>query len=61
MGALTPLFDVAPMVLHPDGIARSMRWDGNDGGSPAWARVLDTVSAAKARCKLPPRLRADWP
>ncbi|RQU23842.1 type II toxin-antitoxin system HipA family toxin [Burkholderia cenocepacia] len=41
--ALTPLFDFAPMYLHPDGIARRIRWEGNDGGRPDWARVLDTV------------------
>ena len=24
--ALTPLYDFAPMYLHPDGIARRIRW-----------------------------------
>lgn len=49
--ALTPLFDFAPMYLHPDGIARRIRWEGNDGGQPDWARVLDSVceSAAKVQ------------
>ncbi|EMN5130864.1 type II toxin-antitoxin system HipA family toxin [Burkholderia contaminans] len=41
--ALTPLYDFAPMYLHPDGIARRIRWEGNDGGQPDWGRVLDTV------------------
>ena len=41
--ALTPLYDFAPMYLHPDGIARRIRWDGNDGGQPDWARVLNRV------------------
>jgi serine/threonine-protein kinase HipA len=41
--ALTPLYDFAPMYLHPDGIARRIRWDGNDGGQPDWGRVLDRV------------------
>ncbi len=41
--ALTPLYDFAPMYLHPDGIARRIRWDGNDGGQPDWAKVLDRV------------------
>jgi serine/threonine-protein kinase HipA len=40
---LTPLYDFAPMYLHPDGIARRIRWDGNDGGQPDWARVLNRV------------------
>ena len=41
--ALTPLYDFAPMYLHPDGIARRIRWQGNDGGRPDWQRVLDKV------------------
>ena len=48
--ALTPLFDFAPMYLHPDGIARRIRWEDNDGGAPDWARVLDQVWAT---CRLP--------
>ena len=40
---LTPLYDFAPMYLHPDGIARRIRWDGNDNGQPDWKRVLDRV------------------
>ncbi|WP_334041857.1 type II toxin-antitoxin system HipA family toxin [Burkholderia ambifaria] len=40
---LTPLYDFAPMYLHPDGIARRIRWEGNDDGRPDWARVLDAV------------------
>ncbi|PXW94787.1 hypothetical protein C7444_112103 [Sphaerotilus hippei] len=31
------------MYLHPDGIARRIRWEGNDAGRPDWARVLDRV------------------
>ena len=41
--ALTPLFDFAPMYLHPDGIARRIRWENNDNGQPDWSRVLDRV------------------
>lgn len=40
---LTPLYDFAPMYLHPDGIARRIRWEGNDGGAPDWNRVIDKV------------------
>ncbi|WP_119157858.1 type II toxin-antitoxin system HipA family toxin [Caldimonas tepidiphila] len=40
---LTPLYDFAPMYLHPNGIARRIRWRNNDGGCPDWARVLDAV------------------
>ncbi len=38
--SLTPLFDFAPMWLHPDGIARRIRWAADDAGSPDWASVL---------------------
>lgn len=41
--ALTPLYDFAPMYLHPDGIARRIRWTDNDGGQPDWGRVLDRM------------------
>ena len=43
--ALTPLYDFAPMYLHPDGIARRIRWDGNDGSQPDWEQVLNCVCA----------------
>ncbi|MDB5796412.1 MAG: HipA-like protein [Paucimonas sp.] len=48
--ALAPVFDFAPMYLHPDGIARRIRWENNDGGAPDWGRVLDSVSE---QCGLP--------
>lgn len=50
---LTPLYDFAPMYLHPDGIARRIRWEGNDGGAPDWSRVIDKV------CELAQTLMAD--
>ena len=40
MISLTPLFDFAPMWLHPDGIARRIRWQADDGGAPDWASVI---------------------
>lgn len=46
--ALTPLYDFAPMLLHPDGIARRIRWEGNDDGRPDWGRVIDQVCALAA-------------
>ncbi|MBC3907981.1 type II toxin-antitoxin system HipA family toxin [Undibacterium umbellatum] len=45
---LTPLFDFAPMRLHPDGIARRIRWQADDGGSPDWASVIQQACAAAA-------------
>ncbi len=44
--ALTPLFDFAPMFLHPDGIARQSRWLADNGGQPDWQRVTEAVAAA---------------
>jgi serine/threonine-protein kinase HipA len=44
--ALTPLFDFAPMWLHPDGIARRIRWQADDGGAPKWGSVIDQACDA---------------
>lgn len=42
---LTPLYDFVPMYLHPDGIARRIRWESiPDNGSPDWAEVITAVS-----------------
>lgn len=41
---LTPIFDLAPMFLHPDGLARRMRWVGEQLGQPDWAVVIDQLS-----------------
>ena len=43
---LTPLFDFAPMVLHPDGIARTTRWDFDDLGIPLWQSVISQAAEA---------------
>lgn len=43
---LTPLFDFAPMWLHPDGIARRMRWAHDDGGSPRWSSAIAQAAEA---------------
>lgn len=41
---LSPLFDFAPMWLHPDGIARTTRWEKDDlGGAPDWASVIQQI------------------
>jgi serine/threonine-protein kinase HipA len=49
--ALTWVFDFAPMLLHPDGIARRMRWAQDDNGSPRWASVVRQAAVASG---LPP-------
>jgi serine/threonine-protein kinase HipA len=51
--SLSPLYDFAPMYLHPDGIARRIRWEGNDNGQPDFRRVLDTV------CELAVQVRSE--
>lgn len=43
---LTPLFDFAPMWLHPDGIARRMRWEHDDAGAPQWASAIGQACEA---------------
>ncbi|MGL6222625.1 MAG: type II toxin-antitoxin system HipA family toxin [Steroidobacteraceae bacterium] len=57
---LTPLYDFAPMMLHPDGIARRIRWANEVGGVPHWPAVIAQCQETTQR-ELPglqPRLRA---
>jgi len=56
---LSPLFDFAPMMLHPDGIARRSRWSGEQRGSPDWSRVIEQSREASGLPlqKLPTALR----
>lgn len=44
--SLTPLFDFAPMYLHPDGIARRMRWQFDDDGLPQWTSAIQQACDA---------------
>jgi serine/threonine-protein kinase HipA len=56
---LTPLYDFAPMMLHPDGIARRIRWANETGGVPNIAAVIGQCQDA-TQMDLPsltPRLR----
>ncbi len=63
---LTPLYDFAPMVLDPQGIARVCRWAAESGGFPQWSRVAEAlgqlgvdVAATKAWLRaLAPRVAA---
>jgi serine/threonine-protein kinase HipA len=57
--ALTPLYDFAPMYLHPDGIARRIRWEQNDGAQVDWSRVLDAVCEPIPGSKKPLRLERE--
>lgn len=40
---LTPLYDFAPMVLDPQGVARVCRWRKEEDGFPIWERVAETL------------------
>lgn len=40
---LTPVFDFAPMYLHPDGLARRMRWARSEQLAVDWNSVLNVV------------------
>ncbi|MES3040242.1 MAG: HipA domain-containing protein [Pseudomonadota bacterium] len=42
--ALAPIFDLAPMCLHPDAMARRMRWRQEEGGRPDWRAVAEQVA-----------------
>lgn len=53
--SLTPLYDFAPMWMHPDGIARRIRWERDDGGSPAWASALAQACQAAQLDQAPVR------
>jgi serine/threonine-protein kinase HipA len=54
--ALTPLFDFAPMYLHPEGIARRIRWEQGDADIAGWPARLDAVSSD---CGLPRQALAE--
>jgi serine/threonine-protein kinase HipA len=34
------------MMLHPDGIARRSRWEGEQGANPDWPRVVQQCQKA---------------
>jgi serine/threonine-protein kinase HipA len=42
---LTPLFDFAPMWLHPDGIARCTRWEKDDNN---WASIAHQIAESSS-------------
>lgn len=42
---LAPIFDLAPMVMDPEGVTRSTRWkEAERGGNIAWNGVMESVS-----------------
>jgi len=51
--ALSPLYDFAPMVLDPQGIARVSRWAGETGGYPDWSKVAEAVGSVLGEATVP--------
>lgn len=47
---LSPVFDFAPMYLHPDGLARRIRWAGKEQPTQNWNAILDGMCET---CNLP--------
>lgn len=42
---LAPIYDLAPMVMDPEGITRSTRWEKSErAGNIAWQGVFEDVS-----------------
>jgi len=50
---LTPVFDFVPMYLHPDGLARRIRWQGKEQQGVDWTAVLDTVCERTGLARAP--------
>ncbi len=47
--ALSPVFDIAPMFLDPEGINRVTRWeDERPGSQPEWASICEKLNYALA-------------
>lgn len=40
---LAPIYDLAPMVLDPEGISRSSKWRAEQAGSPPWRSLCDDL------------------
>jgi serine/threonine-protein kinase HipA len=40
---LVPIYDLAPMVLDPEGISRSTKWREERAGSPPWRSLCDEL------------------
>jgi len=54
---LSPLYDLAPMELDPEGILRCVRWDGERHLAPDWERVVAFLAPWVGRERLVRRLQ----
>lgn len=43
---LAPIYDLAPMVLDPDGITRVLKWQHEKAGAPHWRQACDALGGA---------------
>ncbi len=41
---LAPIYDLAPMVLDPEGITRVLKWEHEKAGAPDWRRACQSVA-----------------
>ena len=41
---LAPIYDLAPMVLDPDGISRVTKWQDEKAGNPNWRSVCQNIA-----------------
>ena len=55
---LAPIYDLAPMVLDPEGVTRVTKWRPEHMGSPDWRAVCDYFHAITDPAALFERLRA---
>ena len=46
---LAPIYDLAPMVLDPEGISRSTKWREEQAGSPPWRSLCDDLERQLAK------------
>ena len=42
---LAPIYDLAPMVLDPDGITRVTKWEHEKAGAPDWRQACSALAA----------------
>lgn len=45
---LAPVYDLAPMVLDPDGISRVLKWQHERAGAPDWRQACHSLAGAES-------------
>ncbi|MCY1516687.1 hypothetical protein D9M68_513350 [compost metagenome] len=54
---LAPIYDLAPMVLDPEGITRATKWESERKGNPDWAEVCVSLKDIAEPLQLMKRLK----